>query len=214
MLTLFEIGAALLVLSGAFSWFNHAYLKLPHTIGLLLMALLASFALMGLQVAFPALGLTQTVSDAIGQIDFNVTVMNGMLAFLLFAGALHVDMSFLKSEKWAIGSMATIGVLMSTFIVGTGFYWLANALGVDMPYTWAIVFGALISPTDPVAVLSILKTVKMPDSLNAKIAGESLFNDGVGVVVFAIAVAVAVGFLLRPAAGLCSARLRAGWRAA
>lgn len=193
MLTLFEIGSALLVLSAAFAWFNHAYLKLPHTIGLLLMALLASFVLMGLEVVFPALGLTDTVSSAIGQIDFNVTVMNGMLAFLLFAGALHVDMSFLKSEKWAIGSMATIGVLMSTFIVGTGFYWLVNALGVDMPYTWAIVFGALISPTDPVAVLSILKTVKMPDSLNAKIAGESLFNDGVGVVIFAIAVAVAVG---------------------
>ena len=156
MLTLFEIGAALLVLSGAFSWFNHAYLKLPHTIGLLLMALLASFVLMGLEVVFPSLGLTNTVSSAIGQIDFNVTVMNGMLAFLLFAGALHVDMSFLKSEKWAIGSMASVGVLLSTFIVGTGFYWLANALGVNMPYTWAIVFGALISPTDPVAVLSLI----------------------------------------------------------
>lgn len=193
MLTLFEIAALLLVLSGAFSWFNHAYLKLPHTIGLLLMALLASFALMALQAVFPALGLTETVSNAIGQIDFNVTVMNGMLAFLLFAGALHVDMKFLKAEKWAIASMATIGVLMSTFIVGTGFYWLVNVFGVDLPYTWAIVFGALISPTDPVAVLSILKTVKMPDSLNAKIAGESLFNDGVGVVIFAIAVAVAVG---------------------
>ena len=193
MLTLFEIGASLLVLSGAFSWINHAYLKLPHTIGLLLMALLASFALMALQAVFPALGLTETVSNAIGQIDFNVTVMNGMLAFLLFAGALHVDMSFLKSAKWAIGSMATIGVLMSTFIVGTGFYWLVNAFGVELPYTWAIVFGALISPTDPVAVLSILKTVDMPHSLEAKIAGESLFNDGVGVVVFAIAVAVAVG---------------------
>ncbi len=193
MLTLFEIGAALLVLSGAFSWFNHAYLKLPHTIGLLLMALLASFALMALQAVFPALGLTETVSNAIGQIDFNVTVMNGMLAFLLFAGALHVDMSFLKSERWAIGSMATIGVLLSTFIVGTGFYWLVNAFGVELPYTWAIVFGALISPTDPVAVLSILKTVNMPHSLEAKIAGESLFNDGVGVVVFSIAVAVAVG---------------------
>jgi CPA1 family monovalent cation:H+ antiporter len=193
MLTLFEIGAALLVLSGAFSWINHAYLKLPHTIGLLLMALLASFALMALQAIFPSLGLTETVSSAIGQIDFNVTVMNGMLAFLLFAGALHVDMKFLKSEKWAIASMATIGVLMSTFIVGTGFYWLVNAFGVELPYTWAIVFGALISPTDPVAVLSILKTVNLPDSLNAKIAGESLFNDGVGVVVFAIAVAVAVG---------------------
>jgi len=193
MLTLFEIGAALLVLSGAFSWFNHAYLKLPHTIGLLLMALLASFALMALQAVFPSLGLTDTVSNAIGQIAFNVTVMNGMLAFLLFAGALHVDMAFLKSEKWAIGSMATIGVLLSTFIVGTGFYWLVNAFGVELPYTWAIVFGALISPTDPVAVLSILKTVNMPHSLEAKIAGESLFNDGVGVVVFSIAVAIAVG---------------------
>jgi len=139
MLTLFEIGAALLVLSAAFSWFNHAYLKLPHTIGLLLMALLASFALMGLQVAFPALGLTQTVSDAIGQIDFNVTVMNGMLAFLLFAGALHVDMSFLKSEKWAIGSMATIGVLMSTFIVGTGFVVVfAIAVAVAVGSTGAV----------------------------------------------------------------------------
>ncbi len=192
MLTLFEIAALLLVLSGAFSWFNHAYIKLPHTIGLLLMALLASFGLMALQAVFPALGLTETLQSAIGQIDFNVTVMNGMLAFLLFAGALHVDMSFLKSERWAIGSMATIGVLVSTFIIGTGFYWLANALGVHVPFTWAIVFGALISPTDPVAVLSILKTVNMPHSLEAKIAGESLFNDGVGVVVFSIAVAVAV----------------------
>lgn len=193
MLTLFEIAALLLVLSGAFSWFNHAYVKLPHTIGLLLMALLASFALMALQALFPALGLTETIQSAIGQIDFNITVMNGMLAFLLFAGALHVDMKFLKSEKWAIASMATIGVLLSTFIVGTGFYWLAHALGVEIPYAWAIVFGSLISPTDPVAVLSILKTVNMPHSLEAKIAGESLFNDGVGVVVFAIAVAVAVG---------------------
>jgi CPA1 family monovalent cation:H+ antiporter len=193
MLTLFEIAALLLVLSGGFSWFNHAFIKLPHTIGLLLMALLASFALMALQAVFPSLGLTETLQNAIGQIDFNATVMNGMLAFLLFAGALHVDMSLLKSAKWAIGSMATIGVLLSTFIVGTGFYWLANALGVAVPYSWAIVFGALISPTDPVAVLSILKTVNMPHSLEAKIAGESLFNDGVGVVIFTIAVAVAVG---------------------
>lgn len=192
MLTLFEIAALLLVLSGGFSWFNHAFVKLPHTIGLLLMALLSSFALLAVQALFPSLGLTQTLQSAIGQIDFNATVMNGMLAFLLFAGALHVDMGFLKSEKWAIGSMATIGVLLSTFIVGTGFYWLAHALGIEVPYTWAIVFGALISPTDPVAVLSILKTVNMPHSLEAKIAGESLFNDGVGVVIFTIAVAVAV----------------------
>ncbi|MGB0907611.1 MAG: cation:proton antiporter [Maricaulaceae bacterium] len=193
MLTLFEIAALLLVLSGLFSWLNHAFFKLPHTIGLLLMALLASFVLLGLQAVFPALGLTDTLQSAIGQIDFNATVMNGMLAFLLFAGALHVDLGFLKSAKWAIGSMATIGVVLSTFIIGTGFYYIAKIFGIELPYTWALVFGALISPTDPVAVLSILKTVNMPHSLEAKIAGESLFNDGVGVVVFTIVVAVAVG---------------------
>ena len=109
-----------------------------------------------------------------------------MLGFLLFAGALHVDFAKLRDAKWAIGSMATFGVILSTFIVGTGFYYIAKTLGVDLPYNWALVFGALISPTDPVAVLSILKSVKMPKSLEAKIAGESLFNDGVGVVVFTI----------------------------
>mgnify|MGYP000029014705 CR=1 FL=1 len=193
MLTIFEIGALLLVLSAFFSWINHAFLKLPHTIGLLVMALLASFVLLGLEIALPSLGLTETLRGAIGQIDFNATVMNGMLAFLLFAGALHVDLGFLKSEKWAIGSMATIGVILSTFIVGTGFYFLARIFGIEIPFIWALVFGSLISPTDPVAVLSILKTVNMPHSLEAKIAGESLFNDGVGVVVFTIMVAIAVG---------------------
>ena len=193
MLSLFEIAALLLVASGFFAWLNHVFIKLPHTIGLLVMALVSSFVLMGLQLVFPTLGLTQTIQNAIGQIDFNATVMNGMLAFLLFAGALHVDIKVLRSQKWAIGSMATFGVLLSTFIVGTGFFYLAKVLGADIPYTWALVFGALISPTDPVAVLSILKTVKMPKSLEAKIAGESLFNDGVGVVVFSILVAVAVG---------------------
>lgn len=193
MLSLFEIAALLLVLSGGFSWINNAYIKLPHTIGLLLMALLSSFVLLGLQVIFPSIGLTQTLQDAISQIDFNKTVMNGMLAFLLFAGALHVDFAFLKSEKWAIGSMATFGVLLSTLIVGSGFFWITKAFGLEVPFIWALVFGALISPTDPVAVLSILKTVNMPHSLEAKIAGESLFNDGVGVVVFTILLAVAVG---------------------
>lgn len=192
MLTLFEIAALLLVLSAFFSWLNHAFIRLPHTIGLLVMALIASLVLLTLQMAFPGLGLTETMQAAIGQIDFNKTVMNGMLAFLLFAGALHVDFGQLKSAKWAIGSMATLGVILSTFIVGTGFYYLARLVGVDLPYIWALVFGALISPTDPVAVLSILKVVKMPKSLEAQIAGESLFNDGVGVVVFSIIVALAL----------------------
>ena len=195
MLSIFEIIALLLVLSAVFSWMNKVFFKLPHTIGLLVIALVASMVLLGLEIILPSLGMTDMLQGAIGQIDFNETLMKGMLAFLLFAGALHVDMGFLRSEKWAIGSMATIGVLISTFIVGTGFFYLAKVFGVELPYIWALVFGALISPTDPVAVLSILKTVNMPHALEAKIAGESLFNDGVGVVIFSIILAIAAATL-------------------
>jgi CPA1 family monovalent cation:H+ antiporter len=191
MLSLFEIAALLLVLSAILSWLNRAYIKLPHTIGLLVMALIASFGIIALEAVIPSLQVYETLSGAIGQIDFNETLMKGMLGFLLFAGALHVDFGKLKDAKWAIGSMATFGVILSTFIVGAGFYFIAKLLGINLPFIWALVFGALISPTDPVAVLSILKSVKMPKSLEAKIAGESLFNDGVGVVVFTIIVAIA-----------------------
>lgn len=194
-LSIFEIVALLLVLSAIFSWLNKVFFKLPHTIGLLVIALVASMVLLGLEIAIPSLGMTDMLQGAIGQIDFNEALMKGMLGFLLFAGALHVDMSFLRSEKWAIGLMATFGVVLSTFIVGTGFYFLCQLFGIQMPFIWALVFGALISPTDPVAVLSILKTVNMPHALEAKIAGESLFNDGVGVVVFSIIAALAVGSL-------------------
>lgn len=193
MLSLFEIAALLLVLSAALSWINRAYLKLPHTIGLLVMALVASFIVIGLHAVLPELRVYETLSGAIGQIDFNETLMKGMLGFLLFAGALHVDIDKLKDSKFAIGSMATVGVVLSTFIVGTGFYFLAQAFGAELPFVWALVFGALISPTDPVAVLSILKTVKLPKSLETKIAGESLFNDGVGVVIFTLILAIATG---------------------
>ena len=190
-LSLFEIAALLLVLSGFFGWFNHTVLKLPHTIGLLVMALVASVALLGVQQLFPQLGITETLQGAIGQIDFYATVMEGMLAFLLFAGALHVDFSYLRSQAWAIGLMATVGVCLSTAIVGFAFYYLTGLFGVQVPLIWALVFGALISPTDPVAVLSLLKSVNVPHALEAKIAGESLFNDGVGVVIFTILLTIA-----------------------
>ena len=193
MLSLFEIAALLLVLSAGLSWVNRAYLKLPHTIGLLVMALFASFILMALEAFVPSIGLTETMKSALGQIDFNETLMKGMLGFLLFAGALHVDLSKLRDAKWAIGTMATFGVVLSTFIVGGGFWAIAKLFGIDIPFIWALVFGSLISPTDPVAVLSILKTVKMPKALETKIAGESLFNDGVGVVVFTLILAIAAG---------------------
>ncbi|MEP3525916.1 MAG: sodium:proton antiporter [Hyphomicrobiales bacterium] len=193
MLTLFEIIALILVVSACLSWFNNAFIKLPHTIGLLVMALVTSFLLLGLEALLPQLGVTDAVQAAIGQIDFFETVMNGMLAFLLFAGALHVNLNLMREQKWPIGLMATFGVVLSTFIVGTLFYFTASLFGVPISFAWALVFGALISPTDPVAVLSLLKSITIPDTLEAKIAGESLFNDGVGVVVFTIIVAVAVG---------------------
>ncbi len=191
-LSLFEIAALLLALSGLFGWINETVLKLPHTIALLVMALVSSIALLVLEQFFPALGITTTLQSAIGQIDFYATVMEGMLAFLLFAGALHVDFSFLRSQAWAIGLMASVGVLLSTFIVGFGFYYLSGLFGMQIPLIWALVFGALISPTDPVAVLSLLKSINVPHALEAKIAGESLFNDGVGVVVFSIMLSIAV----------------------
>ena len=190
-LSLFEIAALLLGLSALFGWLNHYVVHLPHTIGLVVMALLASVALLGLEAVVPGLGVVRTLQAAIGSIDFYATVMEGMLAFLLFAGALHVDFDYLKSQAWAIALMASLGVVVSTAIVATGFYYLCQFLGVPVPFIWALVFGALISPTDPVAVLSLLKSINVPHALEAKIAGESLFNDGVGVVVFIILVTIA-----------------------
>ena len=191
MLSLFEIAALLLALSAFFGWLNHYVIHLPHTIGLVVMALLASIVLLAIEAFVPGLGVTSTLQGAIGQIDFYATVMEGMLAFLLFAGALHVDFEYLKSQAWAIGLMASVGVVISTAIVGTGFYFICQALGVPMPFIWALVFGALISPTDPVAVLSLLKSINVPHALEAKIAGESLFNDGVGIVVFLMLLSIA-----------------------
>ena len=192
MLSLFEIASLLLAISAAFGWINHVYLRLPHTIGLLVMAIGSSVLLLVATYFFPTLGIIEVVQRAIGQIDFYSTVMEGMLAFLLFAGALHVDYDFLKDQKWPIAIMATFGVVISTLVIGTGFWYLAQIFGVGLPYVWALVFGALISPTDPVAVLSLLKSINIPHSLEAKIAGESLFNDGVGVVIFTIVVSIAV----------------------
>ncbi len=193
MLSIFETASLLLALSAFFGWVNHVSIKLPHTIGLLVFSLLASLSLLLAQYLVPSLGLTETFQSIIGEIDFYSTVMEGMLAFLLFAGALHVNFDKMADQKWPITLMATFGVVLSTFIVGTGFWLLAGLFGVAIPYAWALVFGALISPTDPVAVLSLLKSINVPPALEAKIAGESLFNDGVGVVVFTIIVAIAVG---------------------
>ena len=192
-MSIFEIGAFLIGLSALFGYVNHKLLRLPHTIGLVVIALAASLAIILLDLASPVLRVSGVVSEVLQQIDFHETVMNGMLSFLLFAGALHVDFSVFKARARAIALMATLGVLISTFVIGGALWWLLNAFGIPTPFVWALVFGALISPTDPVAVLGLFKTVNVPQTLEAKMAGESLFNDGVGVVIFTVVVAIAVG---------------------
>lgn len=187
------LAAVLLTLSAVFGYVNHRWLGLPHAIGLVVIALLASLATIAVDIAVPALNLRRVATAMLTRIDLTETLMHGMLSLLLFAGALHVDLDELASRKWTIGSLATVGVLLSTAIVGFGSYALLDAFGLPVPLAWCLVFGALISPTDPVAVLGILKTTQVPQALEAKIAGESLFNDGVGVVLFTILVAIAVG---------------------
>ncbi|WP_262029200.1 cation:proton antiporter [Microvirga sp. Mcv34] len=189
----FDLIAVLLVLTAVFGWLNHVFLRLPHSIGLLIMALGASLVLIGIEVALPNVALYESLTAMLRQIDFRETVLNGMLAFLLFAGALHVDLGILRERAWTVGLIATLGVVISTAVVGVGLWWLSGLLGIAISLPWALVFGALISPTDPVAVLSTLKTVEVPKALEMDMAGESLFNDGVGVVVFTVLLALAAG---------------------
>ncbi len=188
-----DAAAVLVVLAAVFGYVNHRLFKLPHTIGLTIMGALASLAVVAADALIPGFAPGQAVRGFLRGIDFHAALMEGMLAFLLFAGALHVDLSILLKRKWPVLAMATAGVMISTVVVGAGFKGIALALGLEIPFIWCLVFGALISPTDPVAVLGILKSAKVPESLEAKVAGESLFNDGVGVVVFSILLATALG---------------------
>ncbi len=191
MLSLFDLFALLVLLTAAFGWLNQVVFHLPSNIGLLLMGLVAALVIVLIDVAIPSLNLLANVGDVLRQIDFYEAVMHGMLAFLLFAGALHVDWPRLRRRMVPVAVMATLGVVISTFVVGIGFWQLARLLGLDVSLAWALVFGALISPTDPVAVLSLLKAVRVPELLETEMSGESLLNDGVGVVLFTILLAVA-----------------------
>jgi CPA1 family monovalent cation:H+ antiporter len=191
-MTIFSIGAILVGLSAFFGYLNYRVLRLPHTIGLVVIALFASLATIVLDLIQPSFQIAQNITDMLRQIDFNKTLMHGMLSFLLFAGALHADFSAIKTRGLTIGVMACVGTLISTFTVGAIMWILLGVFGLEIPFIWMLVFGALISPTDPVAVLSLFKTVKVPDTLQAKMAGESLFNDGVGVVLFTVVLGIAL----------------------
>ena len=187
-----DIAAVLITLTALFSYINHRFIHLPTPIGVMAIALLLSLAMIAFGLANE--GLINHARELVGAIDFDEVLLNGMLSFLLFAGALHVDLTALSDRKKTVGILATLGVIASTMIIGSAAWALFNGLlGLNVPFIYWLLLGALLSPTDPIAVLGIMKAAKAPQSLEIKIVGESLFNDGVAVVVFIILAAMATG---------------------
>ena len=185
-MTIIQIISTLIVLAGAFGVINYLFLKLPSTIGILIVALLASISIMMFDYVKPEIGISKNIIAFINDIEFSETLLEGMLGLLLFAGALHIKVADLKLQIFPILLMATMGVIFSTVIIGIGFSWFTG-----VPLIFALIFGALISPTDPVAVIGILRQADLSKSLETKIAGESLFNDGVGYVIFLLLIGIA-----------------------
>ncbi|MCP9236933.1 sodium:proton antiporter [Lewinella sp. JB7] len=174
--------SGLVFLAAVFGYLNVRFLKLPTTIGLMLITIVYTLGVLGL--SFFDDTLLRAEAQLIRQIDFELVLMDYMLSFLLFAGALHTNFQELKKLRWPVIAFATLGVVASTFLIGTATYYLLQLLGTNVLYTYCLLFGAIISPTDPIAVLGILKQAGAPKKLEIKIVGESLFNDGVGVVLF------------------------------
>jgi len=181
-MSIFEIITLLTVISALFSYINVRFFKLPTTIGLMIMAMIFTVG-----ISISSLFTDVILNNAVGiisSIDFHDVLIDVMLSFLLFAGALHTNFTQLKVQRYPILMFATVGVLVSTFLIGTVAYYLLNYMQLPISYLQALLFGALISPTDPIAVLGILKQAGAPKKLESKIVGESLFNDGIGVVIF------------------------------
>ncbi len=222
-MSIFNIITILIILSAVFAFINTRFLKLPFTIGLMIIAIVFT-------VAITILGsfnhyILDEAKLLIQSVDFETALLDVMLSFLLFAGALHTNLDALKKQKGPIALFATIGIVLSTFLIGTMMYYLFIAFSYPISYIYCLLFGALISPTDPIAVLGILKEANAPKKLETKIVGESLFNDGVGVVVFIVLFKIAqqgidsmsfgdVGllFLVEVAGGLALGLL-SGWLA-
>ena len=191
--SVFDIAAILISLAALLSWVNHKFLGLPSTVGLALMGAVASIIVLIVDLATPGFLIEQAIRNFMSGIDFETALMQGMLSFLLFAGALHVDLADLRRHWLPVGVLSTVGVVVSTLLVGFGLNLITRLAGMEIPLIWCMVFGALTSPTDPVAVLGAMKHSTTPRGLQATIAGESLFNDGVGVVVFSILLTVSAG---------------------
>jgi len=179
---IFHLFSLLIVLVAAFAYINYRYIKLPAAIGLMLVSLIFSLGL--LILGYLDTGVTKQMQDWLGNFNFSELLLDSMLSFMLFAGAIHIRFEDLKQEKLSIIVFSTLSVVLNTIIVGSLFFYIFPMFGFDIPYIHCLLFGSLVSPTDPIAVLSILKQAGVSKSLETKIAGESLFNDGVAVVVF------------------------------
>lgn len=190
-MTVFQGIGVLFTLVAIFGVINYRFIKLPDTLGITAVGLVTCLGLSILGFYHP--GLVAEARKLVAQIDFADVVFHGLLSLLLFASALHVDLSRMQRQRAAVVLLATVGVVISTAAVGGGFYYVAQWLGHPISFLWCLVFGALISPTDPIAVLSVLKNAGAPESLETKIAGESLFNDGTAVVAFLTLVGLATG---------------------
>lgn len=175
----------LICLAALFSYVNHRWLRLPMTIGLMAVALV--FSLVLLLLGKLGFGVEAEAQRFIGGIDFNEALMHGMLGFLLFAGALHVNLDELLDLKWVIATLAIVGTILSSLITAGLGYVLFDLVGMPLPFLYCLLFGALIAPTDPIAVMGVLRQARLPKALELKVLGESLFNDGVGVVIFLVA---------------------------
>ena len=193
---LLDAAAVLVLLAAIFGLVNYHVFKLPFAIGLLLSGLLSSLGVILVDYLIPAWHIEEHVRQAILGIDFAETVLAGMLSILLFAGALHTDLGQLRERRAAIISLASLGVIISTLVTGFIAYQLFQLFDIDVPIIWCFAFGALISPTDPIAVLGIMKAAKAPKGLEAKVIGESLFNDGTGVVLFTLLSGIGVAMSL------------------
>jgi len=189
--SVFHAMGLIVTLVALFGYLNHRFIGLPDTVGITAIGLVAALGLTAYGAYDPAV--VEWAARTVERIDFAEVVFHGMLGMLLFAGSLHINLGDIDRQKWTILLLATIGVLLSTCIVGAAFYSVAHLLGLELPFIYALLFGALISPTDPIAVLGILRKVGVSKSLETKIAGESLFNDGTGVVLFLTLSGIAFG---------------------
>ena len=181
-----EVAAVCLVITALLAYLNARYIGLPTTIGTMAAALALSLALIALDPLGIGRSVRQYEENLLRSIDFSSVLMQGMLSMLLFAGALHVDLEQLKVHRWSVAALAVLATTLSTLAVGFGLWAALPLLGLSLPLIHCLLFGALISPTDPIAVMGILKSARAPKELELVIAGESLFNDGVGVVIFSL----------------------------